>query len=380
MSLIYIIIAVAFIDTFSQLPIIAPFAISLGASPLLVGIIIGMYSLSNIAGNIFSGIWIDRIGAKKVLFLGMLAVGIIVFFYSLVINPYQLAFIRFAHGIAGGFIVPAAFTLLGTKAKRKSSGKTMAFSGASVGTAAIIGPALGAIISVRLGYEWLFFIVAFFMILFGFLALFFLNEKPIKKYEGMTGEPQEKFILSIKKPLLYAYLAIFLLLFSLGTLTFSLPLKIEELLINAQMTGVLFSTFGITAILFFLLPTNKLFDKQKKSLLMTLGLITISTALLFLAISFTMWHLVISMVVYGIGFAFLFPSASAVVIECSRESERGKAFGVFYACFSLGVVAGSFISGFLALAPSLLFLVSASIILTILFILSLFSKVFLRIN
>ncbi|RKL66903.1 MFS transporter [Salipaludibacillus neizhouensis] len=370
LKLLYIIIAVAFIDTFSQLPIIAPFSSSLGATPLLIGIIIGMYSFSNIIGNILSGIWTDKIGPKKVLCIGMLTVGVIVFFYSVVTTPYQLLFVRFLHGIAGGFIVPAAFTFFGSKDKRKSNGKTMAFSGASVGTAAILGPAAGALISARLGFDWLFYIIASAMIFFGLLAVFFLKEKPNTgeatsiKLQEIKPVTKTGFTL-FKKPLLHAYISIFLLLFTLGVLTYSLPLKVEALLISSEITGILLSTFGTVAILFFLLPTNKLFDKLNKSLLMNYGLATIALALFLLSLSSTLIHMVFAMVVYGIGFALLFPSTSATVIEFSKEKERGKAFGVFYSCFSLGVVGGSFFAGSLALTPSSSFLVSALLLVII---------------
>ncbi|WP_405027655.1 hypothetical protein [Lentibacillus songyuanensis] len=55
---IYFLIVAAFVDTFSQLPIKSPFAQELEASALLIGIIIGMYSFTNIIGNMISGCYI----------------------------------------------------------------------------------------------------------------------------------------------------------------------------------------------------------------------------------------------------------------------------------------------------------------------------------
>ena len=51
------------------------------------------------------------------------------------------------------------------------------------------------------------------------------------------------------------------------------------------------------------------------------------------------------MMIYGIGFAILFPSINALLVENTTDDNRGKAFGLFYAFFSLGVVAGSFTVG-----------------------------------
>ena len=85
-----LIIIVSFLDTFIQLPIITPYAIDLGASHILTGAIVAIYSLSNMIGNIFGGHWIDRYGRKKLLLIGMLAVSVILIFYPLAQTGWQL--------------------------------------------------------------------------------------------------------------------------------------------------------------------------------------------------------------------------------------------------------------------------------------------------
>ncbi|MDE5414385.1 MFS transporter [Alkalihalobacterium chitinilyticum] len=358
MILIYIIIAVAFIDTFSQLPIIAPFAIELGANPLLVGIIIGMYSFSNMLGNLLSGVWIDRIGSKRILYVGMLTVGVIIFFYSMVSNAYELLVIRFFHGMAGGLIVPAAFTFLGSRGERAENGRTMAYSGAGVGIAAIAGPAIGAIVSGRFGYNLLFYFISSLMIVFGVLAAVFLREKSKLRTSAVKHNTLPKL-----KELVPAYLSIFLLMYTLGLLTYLLPLKVIDLNLFTELTGILLSVFGLVAILIFVFPTNRVFDQWNKPRLMKSGLIVISIALLYLAVAVTLSHMVISMVIYGIGFALIFPSASGTVIERTREKERGKAFGLFYAFFSLGVICGSFSAGVFSFIPAYQFVIGAMFVL-----------------
>ncbi|MFV8829972.1 MFS transporter [Alkalihalobacterium sp. APHAB7] len=358
MILIYIIIAVAFIDTFSQLPIIAPFALDIGASPFLVGIIIGMYSFANMLGNLLSGVWIDRIGSKRILYVGMLSVGVIIFFYSIVSHPYELLVVRFFHGMAGGLIVPAAFTFLGSRGQRAENGRTMAFSGAGVGIAAIVGPAIGAIVSGRFGYDLLFYFISSLMIVFGVLAIIFLREKRELKTHTVKHNTFPKL-----KELVPAYLSIFLLMYTLGLLTYSLPLKVIDLNLKTELTGILLSVFGLVAILIFVLPTNKVFDQLKKTRLMISGLIVISIALLYLAFALTLSHMIVAMAIYGIGFALIFPSASGTVIERTKEKERGKAFGLFYAFFSLGVICGSFFAGLFSFFPAYQFVIGTMFVL-----------------
>ncbi|MGB3103295.1 MAG: MFS transporter, partial [Psychrobacillus psychrotolerans] len=68
---------------------------------------------------------------------------------------------------------------------------------------------------------------------------------------------------------------------------------------------------------------------------------------------------------YGIGFAFLFPSINTLLIDSTEQSNRGKAYGYFYAFFSIGVVVGSSITGFLELDATSGFTMTAIILLIV---------------
>lgn len=59
--------------------------------------------------------------------------------------------------------------------------------------------------------------------------------------------------------------------------------------------------------------------------------------------------LYIAMICYGVGFGFLFPSVNSLLIDSTTVEVRGKAYGYFYAFFSLGVVLGSSLLGWLSL-------------------------------
>lgn len=70
-----------------------------------------------------------------------------------------------------------------------------------------------------------------------------------------------------------------------------------------------------------------------------------------------------TMCLYGIGFAFLFPSINSLLIDSTQSHFRGKAYGYFYAFFSLGVVGGSSFTGALELNPNEGFMVSGGLLL-----------------
>lgn len=362
---IYLVIMISFIDTFSQLPIISPYAQGLGATPLLIGIAVGIYSFSNIIGNLFAGFWIDRDGAKRVLSIGLVITGFILLTYIFADSPMFLIGVRFFHGVSGGFLVPAAFTFLANRSKEKQKGKSMALSGAVVGLAAIIGPAFGGIVTSAYGIHWVFITIGILMVVTAILAFFLLPNTDATMTRRIDKKGTGRSIFELMKviPLFYAYLGSFCLMFSQGVLAYKLPLKIEPLHYGNEVSGILLSVFAFTAILIFVLPTNKIYDRFVYEHVMTAGLGTLGISLLLLGTTDSLAFMYAIMMLYGVGFALIFPSINALIIQHTTTLDRGKAFGLFYAFFSLGVVAGSTITGALAVSANGAFLIGAGVLL-----------------
>ncbi|MGG3451124.1 MFS transporter [Domibacillus aminovorans] len=349
---IYLIIFFSFFDLFTQLPIMSPFAESLGATPFLTGLVVGMYSFSNTIGNLFSGFLTDKKGPFLVLVTGLLATGAALLFYQTATDAWSLLAIRFVHGLLAGFITPAAFTYLANITAKEKKGKGAAISGAFVGLAAIIGPAFSGIVASRTSETTVLSVTAGAMLLLGILALFFLRT-PVA-LNSLLKQKEEKMAQSLfqNTDVLKSFTGAFLLMFSQGVLAYMLPLKVMRLGYDAQTSGLLLSTFGIVAILVFLLPINSLFDRLRPELTFSFGIATMGASLLLISQSESAAFLYTLMGLYGIGFAFLFPSINSLLIGAVEPAHRGKAYGYFYAFFSLGVVAGSTVIGVLSLSPA----------------------------
>lgn len=356
--IMYFIIVVAFLDTFIQLPIITPYSLDLGASYLLTGAIVAVYSFTNMIGNIIGGHLIDKWGRKKMLFTGMVSVCIILFLYPLAQTGVQLFMARFFHGLAGGVLIPAAFAYVGDLSSGKTRGKSMAFTGAAIGIAAIVGPAVGGVLAAKASIETVFILVAVLFLIASVIIFFFIKESFVTTERGKFNF--NEFIPLIKHPLIIlASLAAFALMVSNGTLAFALPLNVEAMGKATDTTGLLLSTFGIVALIVFLTPINRAFDHFSAIHLIGTGLFLIGIGMVILGISPNFYSNFAAMVIYGLGFAFIFPSMNKVIADASSKVDRGKAYGVFYAFFSLGVVVGSSASGWFANVLGLPFLMCA---------------------
>lgn len=373
--LIYIVVVIAFLDTFIQLPIITPYSLELGASYALTGSIVAVYSLTNMVGNVLGGHWIDKFGRKKMLLSGLISVSIILFLYPLAQTGPQLFMARFFHGLAGGVLIPAAFAYIGDLASDKTRGKSMALTGASIGTAAIIGPAVGGVMAAKSSIPNVFILVAVLFLIASLIVVFFIKESYVTTARGKFNF--KEFIPLLKHPLIIlSSLAAFALMISNGTLAFALPLNVEAMGGTTQTTGMLLTTFGLVALFVFLTPINRIYDHFSAARLIAIGLAAIGVGMIILSLSTVFWINFVAMIIYGFGFSFIFPSMNKIVTEASMKVNRGKAYGIFYAFFSLGVVVGSSLSGTIAQYAGLPFLVCAGIMFMSTFVILHVSKKF----
>lgn len=355
--LVYSIVLFAFLDLFTQLPVMSTYAISLGASAMLAGLIVGMYSLTNTFGNILAGIFTDRIGAGKILIVGLLMTSLSLLSYNLADNVQLLLIVRTVHGFLGGLIVPAAFTFVANETKREKQGSQSAISGSFVGLAAIIGPAYSGIAASRTSVPFVFTTVAVLGLVLFVLALVFLRGSQTSQHRPAQDRQQrEKFVLN--KQMVRAYVGAFFLMFSQGALAYLLPQHVESLGFSARLSGTLMSLFGLTAVLVFVLPTNKLFDRVPTSVSLATGIGLMGISQVMIGQTTQPWLLYAILAVYGLGFALLFPSINKLLIHATSEGNRGQAYGIFYALFSAGSVASAFGLGALALPLPTLFLLT----------------------
>ncbi|MGM9922419.1 MAG: MFS transporter [Bhargavaea sp.] len=366
---IYIIIFFSFFDLFSQLPIMSPHAVLLGATPFVTGLVVGIYSFANTIGNVLSGFGTDRLGPFPILITGLLLSSVALFLYTPADTPNSLLAVRVVHGFMEGLIVPAAFTFIANRSEESKRGKNSALSGAFVGLAAIAGPALSGIIASRTGAPFIMMMNGAFLLTLAVLAVFILrgstNQQEAQSKAGRSSGSFPVMELFRHPGVIRAFAGAFFLMFSQGVLALVLPLQVEAIGYDTKTSGLLLSVFGIVAILIFILPTNRLFDKIRPEATLAFGIALMGASMLFLSGAGQLPLLYAAMSLYGVGFAFLFPSVNSLLIDSTDSHYRGKAYGYFYAFFSIGVVAGSGLIGSLGLDARGAFLLTGSVLLAV---------------
>ncbi|CAD2070530.1 MFS transporter [Phocicoccus pinnipedialis] len=365
-GLIYFIIVICFLDLFVQLPVVTPFAMSLGADEFTASIVVATYSVTNLLGNIIGGYLSDKVGRKKTLLFGMFLQVIIISIYVSTPSIPVLIGIRAIHGFTSGTLTPAAFSLVQDISRRQAIGKSMAFTGVAIGTAAVVGPAMGGIISSKASYETLYMVLAGIYVV-GFLLTAY-GTKESSTVESRKSSSETSWITLLKRRTLnVSYLSSLALMTSMGALSFALPLKTIELGLDDHVTGALLSVFGITAVIIFGTPLNRMYTDVSALKLIEIGILVITISMICIHFATSLSFMYLTLALYGCGYALVFPSMNKIIGQFANMSERGKANGIFYSYFSLGSVVGSTLAGYFTTLFGLPFL-SMAIVMIVLFL------------
>lgn len=335
---LYLVVFSAFFDTHAQMPVLAPYAMTLGATPFLLGLVIGSYSFFNIIGNFAGGFTIDRKSWKMPLFFGLFGVSLVLLLYTQAGNTYQLIIIRAGHGFMGGFLIPSALACLTVdKDGETYHGRRLPLFGVSIGLAAVTGPLFAGFIAGRFNYPTVYFGLALVMFAATFAAFTLIRKKsyvPLNCNHSSITFWEIATITKIKAAFIFAFGT----MGSTGTLASFLPSLAEDAGLSPAQTGMLFATFALVAI-----AAQLTWPKIFKPLLgkdcrgCALGLITLALAMVIAVLFRTLPALFCSLALFGIGFGISFQGMLSLVIGGSLPSWRGRAIGLFFAVYSLGV-------------------------------------------
>ncbi|MFC1904428.1 MFS transporter [Chloroflexota bacterium] len=338
---------VGFLDTHLLIPVMALYAYELGASVGIIGLIIGLYSITNTPANIIFGRLIDKVGYRVPLIIGLIGSALNMLLYSACRLPVHLALVRVAHGVTGGMIGPATMSIMADYGKRAQKGRAMGFYGISLGSATLVGYGLSGVIASRLGYKAVFSFGAIMLVLGAILSLSLPRARGNDGIEDRTSTVEisrHPVSLLKRRGLVVAYGSIFAQYVTFGGVVTLLPLYVSRLGMEAFHVGILLATF---AIMFIILQfvSGPISDNVGRLIPTAVGLSLSIVALVILPSVAAFPLLALVMALYGTAYGILFPSISALIADHTNPDERGTATGIFHALLTTGVAIGAPIMG-----------------------------------
>ncbi len=340
------ILSLRFFGLFLVLPVLSVYALDLeGATPFLVGVIVGGYALTQAIFQVPFGTMSDKIGRKPTLLIGLVIFLVGSIICAISTDIYMLMAGRFLQGAGAiGAVIPAMISDL---VHEESRGKAMALMGGTIAISFAAAMAIGPMVGGYFGLASLFWITAVLAIV-SMVILF-------------TGVPTPPRIRHIYH----------------STTTTSDILKDPNLLsmiiTNGMQKGLMTVAFVLIPVL--LIQPEYGFAWEKKELwqayvpAMLLGLLAMGPAAVFgekfnkpreiflisivlFIVSFTLlgfasqgWELVLGVVSFFVAFNMMEPLVQSMISKYARVHQKGAALGIangfaYLMTFIGGAVAG----------------------------------------
>ncbi|MBP3962295.1 MFS transporter [Paenibacillus lignilyticus] len=350
---LYLFLFVAFFDLHAQYPILTPFAISIGAAPSFIGLMMGLYSITHLPGNLIAGYGVDRYGSRLFIVFSLAAAGGILLLQAMVTNPWQLLVLRSISGFVLAFLSPACMSLLARIATSQiRQRKLMAGNGLVHTVASVISPAVGAYLVAQIGFTTAFSVLGWILIATAACAMFFIRELVPQKATapeskalatqasaealGMRGGTEGP-----QPPVPWLIFALPIAMScAQGILSFELPL-ISTTKEGMMTTGLLFSIVSLGA----LFTLSMLFLNKLSPFLRSLwGAFMLALTYFAIAAGVPLPFMVLLLFV-GMAKGVIFPALSSLLIERSGGTRYGRMFSILSIAFSIGAFMGPMLAG-----------------------------------
>ena len=329
------------------LPVLPVYALQLeGATPLLVGVAMGIYGFPQVLLQIPSGYLSDKAGRRPIMIAGLIifSAGTLIAATSNTITGVIVG--RFFQG--AGAIASVTVAWLSDLISERLRARAMAIFGMSIGCSFCIAMILGPLLASSINGSAIFWFTLIFSMIALIIVIFYIP-KPTHRLPTYQTSFRFRTLCSylIQKPFLPLFTGIFVLHFTLVALFMILPSLLEN---KAHLPLKYHSWIylGVMIISFFaMFPFIILSEKRNYIRQCFLGAI----CLLLLAITWlfyfheTLIMLLIGTLLYFIGFNFLEACVPATLSKMAPPTQRGTLLGIYSSCQFLGAGLGGVVAG-----------------------------------
>lgn len=355
---------------FMVMPVLAIFAVEYpDYSPLLVGLAIGGYGLTQALFQIPMGILSDKWGRKPVILmgLGLFALGSLV--AAQADTMAMLVVGRFLQG--AGAIAGAIMALAGDVSRDSQRAKVMAIIGIAIGFSFYLAVIIGPLIAESNGLSGIFLLTAVLSLCCFPLVWWVVPDVSNRAPSGDTlPVVTDMRLLLADQQLMRLNLGVLLLHLMITLLFTQVPLALAALDFDMASQWKLYLPVLLGSIVG-LVVLMRLASKTGQARILQLSVVLMLFAFAGLAaLTPTMSTLFLLVLLFFIAFNFLEANFPAMVSSMAPAGKKGSAMGIYASFQFFGAFAGGAISGLLAswFSPQVVYIVASLICLLWLFL------------
>ncbi|WP_422447718.1 MFS transporter [Thermoanaerobacterium sp. DL9XJH110] len=338
-NFVYDLIAtVAFLATYYvMMPVFPIYMLKLGIDKFTIGVIIAFFSFSSLVARPLGGTWVDGMGRRRLMLLSIALFFLTPLLLRFPVIPVGFSLAQMVYGFTVGAFTVAATTFVADISSPATVAQFMGYHSIACITAKGLAPALGVKLMEIYGFDGPVIttvILALIAALFAFLLRDAGGKAEERRSYGFTE-------VLIKKNVYLPTLVLFCGLVTFGAISAMLPVFADERGISGIEYFFVINTVAVVATRLVMGPWSN--RHLEKLVAVSLVLLTVS----FVSMSFVsnFYQLIAVAIVYGLGYAVLFPVLSALLVLNISVDYRGMALGIYTAAFDLGVAMGAMLGG-----------------------------------
>lgn len=334
---------------FMVLPVLAIYADDLaGSTPLLVGVALGIYGLTQACLQIPFGLMSDRFGRKR-----MIAIGLVLFALGSAVAALADSIVGIIAGRAlqgSGAVAAAIMALLADQTREQVRTAAMATIGLSIGVAFAVAMALGPWLASVAGLSSVFWFTTAMTGVGLFVLWRWVPAAPRRVKHKDVGMDRSQLGRVLTRPDLWRIdLSIFALHLTLMASFVAVPLRLVDAGIDKSWHGLAYLAIMGAA---FVLMVPLVIVAEKKQLmkpicLLAIGVITLSLAGLGLPLSHGA-GLFVLLLAFFTGFNLLEATLPSMLSKLAPAGSKGTAMGVYSTGQFLGAFLGGTLGGWLS--------------------------------
>lgn len=327
-------------------PLLPVYARQMGAGGFAIGLIFGSFSISRTVFIPYFGRLSDRKGRKPVIVPGLLAYAVISLAFMESASVASLIIIRFLQGIASSALMPVIQAYVGDITPPGREGATMGTFNLSLFCGLSLGPLIGGSIHDHFGIQATFACMAL-LAFAGFgLATALLPPTRSERIVNASAPIGPWRDLLRDRDLAGLFLFRLAYTFGIGIIWSFLPVLADvEFGLSAAAIGFIV-TLGVMVSGILQAPMGALADRMDKRLLIVVGGLVVSGAMLTFGWVQSFGGLVAANILFGLGGGISMPALTALAVrKGSRLNLMGSVMAVMTVAHSAGMLAGSVLAG-----------------------------------
>ena len=324
----------------------------LGGNEADIGLVQGTYSAAGILCQPLVGVFIDRIGRRFFMLLGVVMVTVTSAAFLLFSSIPLLALLRGLHGVAFSAFFVANYLHVVDLVPQERRGWALGIFGLSGLLSTSLAPLGGEFLILRWGFPWLFVGAA----LLGVAALALVLRMRDVLPPAIGAGPGLGAVRQGGRELLRLHMAL-MFFFGLGTgtvFTF-LPTFAERLGVTGL--GLFYTAYAGAAMLVRVAGGNLIDVRGRRAVIVPSMFVQAAATLILTLVALlvrptsgvpVLPFLFLAGLMAGAAHGFLYPALSALLMDVTPEGRRGSAVGIFSSVFLVGNALGAIVFGYVA--------------------------------